>query len=149
MKLSSIVLAGSLVLNMLLGGLLAGQWTSDWLHSEPSFHSWLAETGLNAHQQERLAIAMQGAREASYGQRKDETSALRKEIIAVLTAPEFDEAAYRELSARMLAVRAETRALMSDQIAQIAATLSQQERAGLAHVIQRYAKERDRCRSGM
>lgn len=141
------VLVVSLLLNMLLGGVLAGQFFHGWLGSEShSFAGWLAETGLSAEQQSRLQEKLNSVREQNAAER-EESKQLRQQILDILSAPEFDAEAYRALSERMLVLRQQSRANMVSNIGEMAKTLSPQERAALAHVVRRYAKERDRCRN--
>jgi uncharacterized membrane protein len=141
------VLVISLLFNMLLSGVLAGQFFHGWLGKEShSFTDWLKETGLSAEQQARIQEGLNSAREQNTAER-EESKRLRQQILDVLTAPEFNAEAYRDLSERMLNLRQQSRSNMVSKIGDMAQTLSPEERGALAHVIRRYAKERDRCRN--
>ena len=149
MNVNKRILVLSLLLNMLLGGMVAGRFFHHWIEPSPDFPSWMAEAGLTKEQQTQLQAGLKLAREKSYGRMQEESDRLRKEMLSVLSAPQFDHAAYQLLSDRMLALRQEGRASMAQQIGEMGKGMSQQERAALAHVVRRYAKERDRCRRSM
>lgn len=128
------LLAVSLLLNVLLIGFVAGKATHmkrDW-HREPA----MSEINLPGEKKAAVQAAMTEFK-ADGKERRKEIREKREEIVAILTAPEFDEAAFKAKSQELGMMFREGRVQMIDRIAEIAKTMSQEERRELAKFMRR------------
>jgi uncharacterized membrane protein len=118
------LIAISLILNVLLIGFVAGQAT---MH-RPHHGGWQK---LAPEKQARLKEIMGDTHEQGRAKFK-EIRVKRKEIAAILSAPEFDEAAFRAKSDEISKLFAAGKDEMIERIAVKAKTLSQEDRKLLA-----------------
>ena len=96
--------------------------------------TWLDEETLNQlppDKKELVLNALKQAKEESKGQ-KDEIKAAMENVKTVLTAPEFDAAAYKAATDELQALMAQRFTAFSNAIAEVAPQLTQQERQILA-----------------
>jgi len=66
---------------------------------------------------------------------RDQLASLRNEVKDILSAPQFNEALYREKTAQMQALRAGMHDIMTGAVAALAVQLTQEERKVLAELV--------------
>lgn len=134
------VLIVSLLFNVLLIGWIAGA----------ALHHFRGERGF--HRDDRAALerlsdekrtlfleTLKQTRAASSAYRK-EMSGIRKKTLAILTAPEFDEQAYRSAVGELHRLRTERMDRLSDTTGRLARQLNQDERRILAELLERHPR---------
>ncbi len=134
----------SLVLNVWMGGLIIGHMSQKWTSGIDDLNAALAGSTLTAEQQASMKEKLTAFRkENQEGWKKSDEP--RKEILEILTAPTFDEAAYDAAMEKMMTMKRERRMKMNAAIKEMAKGMSQEERKVLTDVMER---SRARWRSG-
>lgn len=127
------VLALSLLVNILLIGYLAGN-----AAQRPHWAGGMKIEEANLPEDKKAALKEAFAEFRESGkERRDEMRVKREEIIGILTAPEFDEAAFRAKSEELGAMFRDGRVRMTDRMANIVKTMTQEERQELAKVMRK------------
>lgn len=132
------VLIGSLLLNVLLVGWIAGG----------ALHHFERHRGF--HRDERAVLKrLPESKRALFLKTMEETRAesreirnrtadIRKKTLAILTAPQFDEQAYRDSVAKLHRLRSERMNRLADATGGLAMQFNQEERKILAKLLERH-----------
>ncbi|MDX2074096.1 MAG: periplasmic heavy metal sensor [Alphaproteobacteria bacterium] len=129
------ILAGSVVVNLLLVGFIAGRM----MPPPPlpdSKEERQALDNLPAAKREQLETIMQKSRKRMAEDAKQARS-LRKDMIAILEAPEFDERAFITKSKELDVLFPKSRRQMIDEMAALAKESTQEERRIMAKQLRR------------
>ncbi len=130
------VLALSLFLNVLLAGVLLGHVSGDMAHP-PRMHDMPKNiAGLSPEKQKMVDEVWADFRSGN-SERFTKMKAAREEVVAIMEAPEFDEAAFRAKSAELGAMMSESKKKMIDNMANVAKQFNQEERKALAQHMRR------------
>ena len=98
---------------------------------------WLDQETLDKlppEKKELVVNALNKAKEESKSQ-KDDIKAAMENVKTILTAPEFDAAAYKDATAELQTLMSQRFAAFSDAVAEVAPQLTQEERQILADAI--------------
>ncbi|HOO82331.1 MAG TPA: periplasmic heavy metal sensor [Alphaproteobacteria bacterium] len=126
-KKIKIVLVGSVVLNLLLGGMVGGHVYKRW-----SAHPWHeVKEQLSPESRNLVGRTFQSAfREIK--PLGDKARKARVDLVKILSADDFDEEAYDKAAAKMLEIGGEMKAHKVETIKTLAAQLSVEERRKMA-----------------
>lgn len=131
-KKIKILIIGSLLLNVLLIGVIIGH-ISHRLSREPFFRRHAREFAvkLPADKRELFSKTMEGVHLENREIHRQIREA-RKRALRILTAPEFDEAAYQTEVDKLNRLRGHMMQRLADVTKELAKQLDQEERKGLA-----------------
>ncbi|MBN8531952.1 MAG: periplasmic heavy metal sensor [Alphaproteobacteria bacterium] len=126
----------SVVLNVLLAGMLIGQFSRDYGPSWGKPYNEKILAALPAEKQAEFKDLM-ARRQAEDQPIRDEVRALREEALNILKAESFDAAAYQAQIDKIRDLRAQKHQRMADAVKEIAGRWSPQERTILADAMRR------------
>ncbi|MBV8939932.1 MAG: periplasmic heavy metal sensor [Alphaproteobacteria bacterium] len=126
----------SLVLNLLLAGIIAGQAGRCLFTHSPYRHQREALETLPEDKRQLLKDALNQA-ERDTGELHEQLSDAGKQASRMLEAEQFDKDAYLAQARHMQALRLQIMRRMSEAVAEVAAQLTPQERAALVRMLHR------------
>lgn len=130
-----ILMAVSLGLNLLLAGAAIGFFAKG-CRQPPPFPPPSLQGKISPEHEKLFAETMRGLHEKSRDTARqiDET---RREVLNILTAPQFDAAAYRKKSAELHEWHGKMKSQLTETVVELAAQLSPEERRALAGFLEK------------
>jgi len=149
-SLVALFLLGSLILNLFLGGIIAGSGLIKWGHPDKSSHklpklSWMIQS-LPEESREKIRPILEEYR-ANIRQQMRHVKEMRRAVHQQLTAPDLNAETLLEALAKLRQERGEAQKMMHEALIKIASQLDAQDRQRLSETTRKPPHWRHKCDS--
>jgi uncharacterized membrane protein len=146
-KTIKILILGSVILNILLIGIIIGNVSKRFFREDSPGRTPAELTVKLPPEKERLFSDTMGKVRLENREIRKQIREGREKIFSILTAPQFDEAAYESETTKLHELRMLMMHQLSDTTKQLAKQLNQEERKALAEQLKRSQRARMRDKS--